>query len=240
MSGTVHLYSGIFFPPLFFGGIPSPVFYLSLPGFMTQSTNLTPCTNSLHRLKSLFLAPPSTLTPSSFLLLCLHLFCHTLSFSWFALSLWFVDFVALTIPIWHHLYHSWICLCVSVGVDVRWSDGRHPLLQGWSYLQEVCSLQSTWRSQPGPGNWHNFLCRILVQTAVCNAVMLMLYHYLYQMIHWWALNGVKVKTMSNVGELTLKLLIISRVWPIRDFLGWWWYWYKGARKFIYWPISYIK
>lgn len=33
-----------------------------------------------------------------------------------------------------------IHLHVFVGVDVWWSDGGHPLLQGGAYLQKICSL----------------------------------------------------------------------------------------------------
>lgn len=42
-------------------------------------------------------------------------------------------------------------LCVSVGVDVWWSNGGHPLLQGRTHLQEVRPLQSSWWGQPGQG-----------------------------------------------------------------------------------------
>ena len=43
-----------------------------------------------------------------------------------------------------------VCLCV--GVDVRWSDGGHPLLQGRTHLQEVRPLQGPWWDQLGKGN----------------------------------------------------------------------------------------
>lgn len=37
------------------------------------------------------------------------------------------------------------------GVDVWGPHGGHPLLQGGPYLQEVCPLQGSRWSQPGPG-----------------------------------------------------------------------------------------
>lgn len=41
--------------------------------------------------------------------------------------------------------------CVAAGLDVRWSHGGHPLLQGRTHLQEVRPLQSSRRGQPGQG-----------------------------------------------------------------------------------------
>lgn len=45
-----------------------------------------------------------------------------------------------------------LCVCLSAGVDVRWSDGGHPLLQGRTHLQEVRPLQGPRWDQPGKGN----------------------------------------------------------------------------------------
>lgn len=45
-----------------------------------------------------------------------------------------------------------VCVCVSAGLDVRRSDGRHPLLQGRTYIQEIRPLQGPWWDQFGQGN----------------------------------------------------------------------------------------
>lgn len=39
----------------------------------------------------------------------------------------------------------------SLGVDVWWADGGHPLLQGRTHLPEVRPLQSSRRGEPGQG-----------------------------------------------------------------------------------------
>lgn len=44
-----------------------------------------------------------------------------------------------------------LCPCVSAGVDVWWSNGGHPLLQGGTHLQEVRPLQGSWWGQLGQG-----------------------------------------------------------------------------------------
>lgn len=45
-----------------------------------------------------------------------------------------------------------VSVCISEGVDVWWSDGGHPVLQGRTHLQEVRPVQGPRWNQPGEGN----------------------------------------------------------------------------------------
>lgn len=70
--------------------------------------------------------------------------------------------------------------------------GGHPLLQSWSYLQKICSIQGSNRSQPGKSKWQWHSPQ---QMSDCNVAML--------------LSPLAPQWEANVGFVVHKLYLYS-------------------------------